>query len=83
MKRADLIYNPKDYRTELKTELLKRREVWKRVPSTALVFVDHEQQRRYDVLAELLDLLETIGDERFALLQARIIRDNTPPPELF
>lgn len=83
MNRMDLIYSPDDYIAELKEELRMRRNVWRKISSQPLTFIMSEHQDRYDIMNELLQLLEAAGAKRIQLLQSSVIRENTPPPELF
>lgn len=63
-------FNRNDYVKELNRELKMRRKVWKKVSGMPEDFTDMTQQRQYDILCEIRDILDTIGKERIELIQA-------------
>lgn len=50
-------FQVKDYQTELIKELKARQRIWQNVQGMPERFINPQQQRRYDVLNELLDIL--------------------------
>lgn len=47
----------KDYQKELITEMKARQRMWQNVPGMSERFINPQQQRRYDILSELLDIV--------------------------
>lgn len=52
-------FSIKDYEKELILELKFRRKVWQRIPGTEENFRDLTQEKRYLILKELLEILES------------------------
>ena len=67
---------------EIKTELLLRRKVWKRVTGSQDRFIDSQHQRRYDIMAELLAVMEAMTSREFEAIKDRM-KQEEPPPTLF
>lgn len=64
--------------TELKTELTMRQKVWKKLPGSRnnrdIQFYDRDHQRRYDILLQLLDVLEDLTDMEYNKFTERVER---------
>ena len=56
-------FKRKDYVKELNRELKMRRQVWRQIPGMPENFSVMEQQRQYDILSEIRDILDTISDK--------------------
>lgn len=54
-------FQPKDYVKELNRELAARRKVYQNVPGMPERFVNMTQQRQYDVLKEIRDMMDTVS----------------------
>jgi len=66
---------------EIKTELTMRRKVWKRVTGSQDRFIDPSHQRRYDILSNLLAVMEAMTSREFEAINARMKQEE--PPTLF
>lgn len=58
-----------DYVKELNRELKMRRQVWRQIPGMPENFSSMEQQRQYDILSEIRDILDTISDKSIKDIQ--------------
>ena len=73
---------------EINKELSMRAKVWQRVcdrEANKYIFVDHEHQRRYDILKSLGDMLDLMTDPELNKIFERVerARAQTPPETLF
>lgn len=70
-------FRAQDYIKELETELKMRRKVWKRTMTKPTVFLNDENQRRYEVLNELHLLLIKLGPNRMKLLHEKLRKEHS------
>lgn len=77
------VFNNDNYCSELRKELEIRKKVWPRIPGKDVVFVQHEHQKRFDKMLEILTFFEGLGFKRVELLQHNLSKEIAPPHTLF
>lgn len=66
-------HSPSEYLRELKEEKKWQLRVWKKSPLPFVTFANPAQEKRYQVLCELIEFFELLRPERIELMQLRIV----------